>query len=457
MSKPFSLVVLFAVVGYAGLAMFYAHERLFWDGSYYFVRLLAEEGFFVQHQRWTDLISQALPVLSTGVLAPAATLQLYSLSLAIPWLALFLIAGALGDRRGLLLGLLLAVLASRFSFFWAISQLYFSLAVGAIMVLVLARLETANGRLVGFLLFAPLFYFAHPAGLALYVWSGLYLFLFPAGEERSPFSLLASSQRGELVRVCLVLAWGGALLVLKFSTLNRYESGIAELENGVGSFGYYLDVLVRYQWVGLLTIAVCLIYLVARRRVWIAVYAGLSSLTWISVTYFLASWAGHFYIEHLVQPAVYFALLAAVLALPERSAEWTAWVGGQRPHLLCVVALSWFALVSLFLVVDMGQEIRQRRQVIAGLLDAAEHQDVGKGEITDAVFLENFIGNAKYLPCISLVHTATERRAPIMLRVALPGVEQQFAESTERALPGSRLFGTLADQDWIPFQPPTQR
>ena len=105
------------------------------------------------------------------------------------------------------------------------------------------------------------------------------------------------------------------------------------------------------------------------------------------------------------------AALAAVLALPERSAEWTAWVGGQRPHLLCVVALSWFALVSLFLVVDMGQEIRQRRQVITGLLDAAEQQNVGKGEITDAVFLENFIGNAKYLPCISLVHTATERRA----------------------------------------------
>jgi hypothetical protein len=164
-----------------------------------------------------------------------------------------------------------------------------------------------------------------------------------------------------LAPVCLVLAWGGALLVLKFSTLNRYESGIAGLENGVGSFGYYLDVLVRYQWAGLLTIVVCLIYLAARRRVWIAVYAGLSSLLWIVVTYFLASWAGHFYIEHLVQPAVYFALLAAVLALPERSAEWTAWVGGQRPHLLCVVALSWFALVSLFLVVDMGQEIRQRR------------------------------------------------------------------------------------------------
>lgn len=121
MSKPFSLAVLFAVVGYAGLAMFYAHERLFWDGAYYFVRMLAEEGFFVQHQRWTDLLSQALPVLSTGVLAPAATLQLYSLPLAIPWLALFLVAGALGDRRGLLLGLLLAVLASRFSFFWAIS------------------------------------------------------------------------------------------------------------------------------------------------------------------------------------------------------------------------------------------------------------------------------------------------------------------------------------------------
>jgi len=412
MSKPFSLAVLFAVVGYAGLAMFYAHERLFWDGAYYFVRMLAEEGFFVQHQRWTDLLSQALPVLSTGVLAPAATLQLYSLSLAIPWLALFLVAGALGDRRGLLLG---------------------------------------------FLLFAPLFYFAHPAGLALYVWSGLYLFLFPAGEERSPLSLLASSRRGELVRVCLVLAWGGALLVLKFSTLNRYESGIAELENGVGSFGYYLDVLVRYQWVGLLTIAVCLLYLVARRRVWIAVYAGLSSLLWIVVTYFLASWAGHFYIEHLVQPAIYFALLAAVLALPERSAEWTARVGGQRPHLLCVVALSWFALVSLFLVVDMGQEIRQRRQVIAGLLDAAEQQNVSKGEITDAVFLENFIGNAKYLPCISLVHAATERRAPVMLRVALPGVEQQFAVSTERALPGSRLFGALADRDWVPFEPPAQR
>jgi hypothetical protein len=95
--------------------------------------------------------------------------------------------------------------------------------------------------------------------------------------------------------------------------------------------------------------------------------------------------------------------------------------------------------------------------VIAGLLDAAEQQNVSKVEITDAVFLENFIGNAKYLPCISLVHAATERRAPVMLRVVLPGVEQQFAESTERALPGSRLFGALADRDWVPFEPPAQR
>jgi hypothetical protein len=453
MLKPFPLACLLAIVGYTAGAMFYAHERLFWDGSLYFAAMLAEEGFFIQHQRWTDLISQALPVLSMGLLPPATSLQLYSVSLAAPWLALFAIAWALGDRRGLLLALLLAVLASRFSFFWAISQLYFSLAVGAIMVLTVNRLRAASRRLLAFLLFAPLFYFAHPAALAVYAWTGLYLFVFPAGEERNPLTLLAPGRRDDLLRACFVLVWGCALLALKFSALNPYESGVIDPGNVRLSVGFYLSVLLRYQWIGLLTIAAGLIYLVSRRCVWIAVFAGSASLIWIAATYVFASWAGHFYVEHLVQPAVYFPLVAAVLALPRRSADWTARTGGQQPHLLCVAGLSWFALVSLILVIDMGQEIRERRQAIAGLLDAAERQGIAKGEITDAAFPEAFIGNAKYLPCISLVHAATDGRAPIMLRVNLPEVEQQFAAAMERILPGSRRFGELAGQDWAPFEP----
>ena len=101
----------------------------------------------------------------------------------------------------------------------------------------------------------------------------------------------------------------------------------------------------------------------------------------------------------------------------------------------------------------MGQEIRERRQVVAGLLDAAERQGIGKGEITDAAFLETFIGNAKYPPCISLVHAATDGRTPIMLRVDLPGVEQRFAAAMERILPGSRRFDALTDRPWVPFDP----
>ena len=453
MLRPFPLIALLAVVLYAGGAMVYAHERLFWDGSFYFASMLAEESFFVQHDRWTDVISQALPIATMGWLSPAATLQLYSLSLAAPWLALFVLAWALGDRRGLFLAILLAVLASRFSFFWAISQLHFSLAVGAILVLVLCRLKRANRRLVVFLLFAPLFYFAHPVGLVVYAWTGAYLFLFPAGEESNPVSLFTTRRRGELLRVCAVLAWSCGLLALKFGTLNPYESGVIDPENVRLSIGFYLSVLIRYQWIGLLTIAVSLIYLVARKRPWTAALAGGASLVWIAATYHFASWAGHFYVEHLVQPAVYFPLVAAVVALPERAGEWTARTGGQQPHLLCAAGLAWFALVSVILIIDMGQEIRERRDIIAGLLDGAAEQAVRKGEITDAGFPQTFIGNVKYLPSITLVHSATGGRAPVMLRVNLPEVEQQFAAALEERLPGSRRFGALAGEPWVPLEP----
>lgn len=120
----------------AGCLFFYKERLLNFDSAYYTFHLLFQEDYFIKHGRWISYLTQFFPMMVMEQGGSLATfLQTYSASFGLWFYLLFLLVvyGFKNVTGGVFYALAMG-LTIRYKYYAAISEITFSLALGAVLI-----------------------------------------------------------------------------------------------------------------------------------------------------------------------------------------------------------------------------------------------------------------------------------------------------------------------------------
>ena len=445
----------------------YAYERLWWDGAVQLYRAILADGFAIPQYRYIHLLTQSIPVLLMRFADLNTVIHGYSLSLALPFLAAVAVTVALRDLRGLLLAASLIFCVSTFTFFWGISEIRISIGLSVILLAVLCRAQGRYWGVAVLFLVLPIYFAAHPISLVVYSWVGVYYFLFMLDRSSNPLGLFAPEGRHRLHLLLLFCLVALAAMLLRYATLNLRELGIlqhadprmAGLLDGEPAFVrwlYFPAMLLTYSRLQIVVIAAAIWYLFCRPERWLAVFATISSLGWILIVYIVVPIGGHYYMEHLLQPAVFFALAPACYALPERII-----VPDHRATPFTVPRIFFGALIILTMVgcgrvIALGEELSGTRAQISELTGQAIEQDIHRAHIPEALAQKIIGPNIKYLPVYSLLYTSAElNRSTVFWPDGVSVPNWAYREPQHGGDAAKRFFSLPQSIDWEPLSLPS--
>ncbi len=158
----------FCIVFFLACVYYFKERMLHFDTSFYAYNLLLNEDFYVPHNRTINYLAELLPLLAIQLnWSLQNVLIAYSVSYAFLLYAIYLIItyGFKNPAGGLFLALVMC-LAIRYKFYAAISEIYFSFALGALLVGWLTSSvfeESSTSKKIGISLLCTVFLFAgHP-------------------------------------------------------------------------------------------------------------------------------------------------------------------------------------------------------------------------------------------------------------------------------------------------------
>lgn len=127
---------LFFLAYLAGCLFFYKERLLNFDSAYYTFHLLFQEDYFIKHGRWISYLTQVFPLFVMEQGGSLSTfLQAYSAAFGLWFYLLFLLVvyGFKNVTGGVFYALAMG-LTIRYKYYAAISEITFSLALGAVLI-----------------------------------------------------------------------------------------------------------------------------------------------------------------------------------------------------------------------------------------------------------------------------------------------------------------------------------
>ncbi len=212
------------------LAIVFYNERLYADSGYYIFKVINNENFWVEHNRYILILSQLFPLIAVKLgFGLKAVLYIYSVGHVFFFYCIFLISRYIyKDKYAGLLLILIQTLGIMSGFFVPMFELYYSTAL---LILFISILYHSNIR-KNFIILLILTFFILTAHLYSFI---LFLFILVLHAEEFKFKHI------KLYIFFLLMMTG--LFILKKYTASEYEQAkandfISTLKNGVYNFDY---------------------------------------------------------------------------------------------------------------------------------------------------------------------------------------------------------------------------
>lgn len=212
------------------LAIIFYNERLYADSGYYIFKVINNENFWVEHNRYILILSQLFPLIAIKIgLGLKAVLYTYSVGHVLFFYCIFLISRYFyNDKNAGLLLILIQTLGIMSGFFVPMFELYYSTAL---LILFTSILYNSNIR-KNFIILVILAFFILTAHLYSFV---LFMLVLVLHAEEFKFKHI------KLYLFFLLMMIG--LFILKKYTASEYEQAktndfINTLKNGVYDFDY---------------------------------------------------------------------------------------------------------------------------------------------------------------------------------------------------------------------------
>jgi hypothetical protein len=456
-----SLTVVAALGGlvlvlHVALVNTFRFERLWWDGAHQLYRAILADGFYIPQDRYIHLLTQSVPALLMPFTELSTVVQGYSLSLALPFMGAVVATVVLRDLRGLLLSASLICCLSTFTFFWAISEIRISIGLSVILLTLLRRVRKQYWGTAILFLALPVYFAAHPISLIVYGWIGVYHILFNLDKTCDPFGLATPQARQRRRLLFLFCLWSSAALLLRYAILNPREMGILEGVNSYDPWWFFPAVLLIYGWLQMVVIIAAIGYMFTRPERWLAAFAATSSLGWILLVFIVVPVGGPYYIEHLLQPAVFFALAPTCYLLPEKIIAPNTSPAPVNALRVFVVTLLTLTIIGYGRMILLGNELSSARAEIRELTGHAIKQDIRRAHISKALAQEIIGPNFKYLPVYSLLYTSSELNRSTVFwprDAALP--DWVYRDPDDGGDAAARFFSLPQTVDWQPLSLPS--
>lgn len=403
-----------------GLAFVYREERLLADAGYYFFHLLNTEQFWVEHQRYILILGQLLPWLGLklGYDLPAL-ITWQAINLPVVFYLIFLLAryGLKEHLAGYFL-ILLQVIGIRHAFTVPIFELYYGLALFALLIPLLRSQKAFRPYLLTALLFV--IFTAHPFAMLLALLVCI-LELWQRPKEKLSFYLLLTTP--------LILA-----LAIKGLFPSDYETAKTEAMLNALVAGYYpwryvanaWQFIWNHYWMVLIFLGLGIWRLYQSRayyKIALVTLFFFLLLGLINLNYY--GFEVSRYQEQVYFPLVFLGLYLFLYTLP------------MHLHLIKLGSLvigGFLFVVSVVKITDHMAEYRARITELKQVMQAANLQ-AGKKAFVDQEKLK-YPSNWSY-PIESILLSSSD---PAKTQTLCTEFDLQWENNRERLKPGQFLF-----------------